>query len=157
MAKKGNELEQKIWENLKLLNSDELGFFIKSPTPTKAVPINGEYKFVFSAKALCDFVGICEKKFVLIEVKEVSGPRFDVKRLKKHQLNQLRKIKSYGGISLVIFLIREYDKIYVLTVDQYDDIFLNLERKSIRIDTIVEKGIHLDTSNYLDLYYLLTT
>ena len=55
-------------------------------SPFKYLRTEQGYKFLYSSKALCDFVGIHNKKFILIECKEVSGDKFDSKRLKENQI-----------------------------------------------------------------------
>lgn len=133
----GQEFERILFKNLKKIESS---FFIKSPTPVTFVNKNNQKKAIFTNKALCDFVGIFKTKFILIEAKTVST-RFELRRLKKHQINQLRKIEEYGGISLIIFKINDKKDINIIKINNYLKLIENRKKKSLST-----KEIELNTN-----------
>ena len=149
----GKEFETKIINELDKLKEHEVAYFIKSPTPFRSVPNGNSYKLIYSAKALCDFVGIYKGTFILMEAKSVSGASFAVNRLKEHQYEQLINIKNLGGLSFIVFNIQRYDKIVALSIDKYREIMVNLNKKSIHIDTLLEWGFDLgDQLDFLSLF-----
>ena len=154
MTKLGRTLENLISEKLLKINRQENGFFIKSPTPIKMIANHGKIVPIYSNKALCDFVGIYNEKFILIETKNISGVRFEFKRLKDHQQKQLSAIKRHGGISILIFyLVKSYEMV-ILEIDKYLVFKSQTEKKSIHIDTLKEIGQIIfpdDIEKYLSL------
>lgn len=141
MKKTGREFENEISKFLLKINKTEHGFFIKSPTPMKMIR-NSQEKIVpiYSNKALCDFVGIYNNKFVLIEVKYINGKRFEFNRLKEHQEKQLSAIKRFGGVSLIIFGLSTEEKIIVLEIENYLIFKFQSNKKSINIKQLLEYG-----------------
>ena len=155
MAREGRILENLISNKLLKINKSEKGFFIKSPTPMKMINVNGKIVPIYSNKALCDFVGIYNKKFILIESKNISGVRFEFKRLKEHQEKQLASIKRHGGISLIIFFLVKTNELIILKIDNYLVFKSQTEKKSIHIDALKEIGIIIspdDLEKYLNLF-----
>jgi recombination protein U len=138
MASNGKEFENRIITELDKLQEYGVGYFIKSPTPFRSVPSGNSYKLIYSAKALCDFVGIYKGTFILMEAKSVSGASFAINRLKEHQYDQLVNIKNLGGLSYIIFNIQRYNKVVALEIGKYNEILTNLNKKSIHIDTLLE-------------------
>ena len=138
MTNNGKEFETRIINELDKLREHGVAYFIKSPTPFRSVPSGNSYKLIYSAKALCDFVGIYKGTFVLMEAKSISGASFAINRLKEHQFEQLEEIRNLGGLSYIIFYIKRYDKVIALDIDKYKELKVNLNKKSIHIDTLLE-------------------
>ncbi len=140
MGKTGRNLENEISKKLLKINKLGRGFFIKSPTPMKMVHSGGKTIPVYANKALCDFIGIYNSKFVLIEAKNISTSRFEFSRLREHQEKQLASIRRHGGVSLIMFGITQENIIVVLGIDDYFVFKSQTERKSINVDTLKEIG-----------------
>ncbi|NQX83549.1 MAG: Holliday junction resolvase RecU [Mycoplasmataceae bacterium] len=140
MNKTGRNFENEISKKLLKINKSGRGFFIKSPTPMKMIKSKGKIIPIYSNKALCDFVGIYNKKFVLIEAKNITGERFIFERLKPHQEKQLSSIKRHGGISLIMFGLPNEKIIIVLKIDDYLVFKSQSEKKSINIISLKEIG-----------------
>lgn len=129
------KLEHIILNSLKNLEKNKLCYFIKSPTPHRLIKDkNNNYNFVYFDKSLCDFIGIYNEKFVLIEAKETSLDRFYIKRLKNHQLEQLIRINELGGMSYIIFYFWKHNKILSVKINDY--LNLILDKKSIKISQV---------------------
>jgi penicillin-binding protein-related factor A (putative recombinase) len=73
-----------------------------------------------------------------MEAKTVSGASFTLNRLKEHQFEQLESIRNLGGLSYIVFYIARYNKVVALDIDKYKEIVVNLNKKSIHIDTLME-------------------
>ncbi len=140
MAKTGRNLENEISKKLLKINKIGRGFFIKSPTPMKMVHSEGKVIPVYANKALCDFIGIYNSKFILIEAKNVSTTRFEFSRLREHQEKQLASIKRHGGVSLIMFGIKAENIIVSLEIDDYLVYKSQTERKSITVEVLKEIG-----------------
>ena len=139
MTKKtGRNLENKISKKLLSINKKGLGFFIKSPTPMKMVRSGDKIIPIYANKALCDFIGIYNSVFVLIEAKNITGKRFEFDRLKEHQEKQLSAIQRHGGKSIIMFGLTEDNVIAVLGIDEYLVYKSQTERKSINVDVLKE-------------------
>ena len=150
MGKKGQLFENLINKELSKLSKKEFCYFIKSPTPIRMIATKEGYKMAYAEKALCDFIGIFQGKFILIEAKEISGIRFDFKRLKDHQIKQLSSIQKHGGYSIILFNVKQLNKIISVSIDKYL-IYLNqTEKKSININALFELGREIN-SNSLDI------
>ncbi len=141
MAKTGRNLENEISKKLLRINKVGRGFFIKSPTPMKLIRTgDGRSIPVYANKALCDFIGIYNSTFVLIEAKNISTTRFEFSRLQEHQERQLASIKRHGGVSLIMFGITRENIIVSLEIDDYLVFKSQTERKSINVETLKEIG-----------------
>lgn len=140
MAKTGRNLENEISKKLLKINKSGRGFFIKSPTPMKMVQQGDISVPVYSNKALCDFIGIYNAKFVLIEAKNISTSRFEISRLREHQVKQLSSIRRHGGISIIMFGITKENVVVSLGIDDYLVYVSQTERKSITVETLKEIG-----------------
>ncbi len=141
MAKTGRNLENEISKKLLKINKIGRGFFIKSPTPMKLIrTAEGKSIPVYANKALCDFIGIYNSTFVLIEAKNISTTRFEFSRLQEHQEKQLAAIKRHGGISLIMFGITKENIIVAIEIDDYLVFKYQTERKSINVETLKEIG-----------------
>ena len=152
----GRKLENNISKKLLKINKSERGFFIKSPTPIKMINQGGKIIPIYSNKALCDFIGIYNSKFVLIEVKNVSGVRFEFKRLREHQEKQLSSIKRHGGISIIFIYISTMNKLISLEIDEYLVYKSQTEKKSINIDTLEKIGRVVDVDDIEEHINFLT-
>ncbi len=144
MAKTGRNLENEISKKLLKINKVGRGFFIKSPTPMKMVHTDKGTIPVYANKALCDFVGIYNGKFVLIEAKNVTTSRFEFSRLKDHQEKQLASIKRHGGVSLIMFGLTQENAIVILEIDEYLVFKSQTDRKSINVDVLKEIGRYIE-------------
>lgn len=144
------KFELLIERQLKEINKNEKGFFIKSPTPIKKVITKKQEKIVYYQKALCDFVGIINKKFILLELKDISGNSFELRRLKQHQISQLQKIKKLGGESFILFRIKKEENLIVIVkiFDYLNFIEFN-NKKSINIQMIKKIGQKTNLNEFI--------
>ncbi len=153
MAKTGRNLENEISKKLLKINKIGRGFFIKSPTPMKMVQSKGKIIPIYANKALCDFIGIYNSKFILIEAKNISTKRFEFSRLKEHQEKQLASIKRHGGVSIIMFGITAENIVVALEIDDYLVFKSQTERKSINVEILKDIGkvISIDeVEEYID-------
>ncbi len=140
--KTGKRFENQIEELLNELDSiSKKSLFFKSPIPTIMHKNKNGYQLVFSEKALCDFYGIYQKHFVLIEAKHISGKYWNTKRLKEHQIEQLIMIKRLGGLSQIWFsLSLKRNSLFIFDIDSYLKL-INAENKiNLNINFIIENA-----------------
>ncbi len=149
----GNEWEKKLLKYLEKLCLEKQCFFFKSQTPTIMKKINGKYTLVYSKKAICDFIGIYNEKFVLIEAKSINNQYWDTRRLKEHQKQQLKKIKKLKGISVIIFYIKIMDKVLIMTIDEYLDLLEINKKQNINIKILSNFG-RISENNEKDIIEL---
>ncbi len=148
----GKNFENKISKGLQKITNKELGFFIKSPTPMQMIPTEEGYTMTYANKALCDFIGIYQGKFILIEAKEISGTRFEFRRLKDHQIQQLSAIKKYGGYAWIFFNLIKLKKVVAVPIDNYLISLNQSTKKSINIDTLNEIGYEIELANLIEFF-----
>ena len=153
----GRKLENNISKKLLKINKSERGFFIKSPTPIKMINQNGKIVPIYSNKALCDFIGIYNSKFVLIEVKNISGVRFEFKRLRDHQEKQLASIKRHGGISIILIYISSMNQLISIEIDEYLVYKSQTEKKSINIESLKSIGRTINVDDLEEHINFLTS
>lgn len=153
MVKVGRNLENEISKKLLSINNKGLGFFIKSPTPMKMIKSGDKIIPVYANKALCDFIGIYNSLFILIEAKNISGKRFEFERLKLHQEKQLSSIQRHGGKSIIMFGITNENIIIILGIEEYLVFKTQSDKKSIGVDVLktIGKTIKIDeVLEYID-------
>ncbi|BDV03369.1 MAG: hypothetical protein HPPSJP_0900 [Candidatus Hepatoplasma scabrum] len=159
MNKKDNKyvkFELSIEKELREINKKEIGFFIKSPTPIKKVIKKKEEKYIYYQKALCDFIGIFNKKFILLELKDISGNSFEIRRLKEHQINQLIKINKLGGKSFILFrLKKENNLIIIVKIFDYLNFTEFNNKKSISIQKIKKIGYKTNINEFASFFIQL--
>lgn len=156
MEKTGRKFENQLSKSLLKINRKERGFFIKSPTPMKMVKQGEKIIPIYSNKALCDFIGIYNSKFVLIEAKNISGVRFEFKRLREHQEKQLAAIKRHGGVSIILMFLSKSSEIISLEIDDYLVFKSQTEKKSINVDTLKQIGRIIDEDKLEEYINFLT-
>ncbi len=135
----GNEWERQLNKLLKQLDPKKF-FFIKFPTPTRLKKKNNNFDLVYSDKALCDFIGINNGQFILIETKTINGKYWETRRLKKHQIEQLSLISNLNGISLIFFYVEHIEKIVIYSIEEYIYFIENQTLNNIPWRKIVENG-----------------
>lgn len=146
------KFEIKISNELNKLLKKEICFFIKSPTPIRMIPTKAGYKMTYTEKALCDFIGIFSNKFIIIEAKEVSGIRFDFKRLKEHQVYQLSSIQRHGGFAFLWFEIKSLNKVVSVKIQDYLIYINQTNKKSININALLEIGQEINLEKLYDYF-----
>ncbi|NOQ50048.1 MAG: hypothetical protein GQ557_00080 [Mycoplasmataceae bacterium] len=154
---KGRSFENKLSLALASLTKKELGFFIKSPTPIRLIIENNQQKVIHAQKALCDFIGIFNTKFILLEAKEITNKRFELKRLKAHQMKQLSKIKQFGGQGIIIFNCVSMKKVIAVSIDDYLVYCNQTIKKSLNVETLIEIGTEIDLKCLENYFNQLTS
>lgn len=153
---KNIKFELLIEQQLREINRKKIGFFIKSPTPIKKITIKKKEKYIYYQKALCDFIGILNKKFVLLELKDISKNNFELRRLKEHQRNQLIKIRKLGGESFLLFrLKKENDLIIIIRIFDYLNLIELNDKKSISIQKIKQIGYKTNLNEFIPFFIQL--
>lgn len=135
-----NQFENLFFKIINQININDQGYFIKSPTPIKLIYKNNKQIPIFFEKALCDFLGIYQGKFILIELKTISNNYFVKERLTNSQINQLQKVAFFQGISIVGFWIKNEDIIVLLPINKLLNCFLATKNKRVTIYSLINEG-----------------
>lgn len=122
----------------------------KKPTPIQVVkvdyPQRSRAKIVeayYRNKSTTDYNGIYRKKYIDFEAKETYNLSFDFKHISTHQINHLKRIADHGGIAFVIIYFKKCDKIYIIDIKKFYQLFKeanNGGKKSITIEQFEELG-----------------
>lgn len=66
------------------------------------------------AKGKVDYFGFINKKYVEIECKQTSFDYFDLKHIKKHQMNYLKKIHELKCLAYLLIYFEKHDEILAI-------------------------------------------
>ena len=145
MKKTGPKWEKHIKELLDVtcdIHSNSCKFY-KSPIPTVMRKQKNIFFLVYTEKALCDFYGIYNKRFILIEAKNISGKYWDKSRLKEHQINQLKMIDSLGGKSFIFFNIEDDDYFFIFEINNYLKNIESIKTRNVKRESIFNLGVKI--------------
>lgn len=136
--------------NIALINK------ISTPLKIKKVKDNNVYSQLYK-KSTVDYCGIYKGKFICFEAKSCeSKTSFPLSNIKEHQIEYMKKIDSFGGVSFVILEMNYYSEYYIISIKHIVDILkiknsINYEqikmlgRKiKLRLNPILEYICYLD-------------
>jgi len=84
-------------------------------------------------------------KNIAIELKYTSTDRMECRRIKDHQVHDLKEFKSKAGDSYLLFSLNKFNKIFLVEIDDYLTFKKNLGQNSFTQD-------HLDLMNYQEIH-----
>ena len=86
--------------------------------------------------------------------KETKTLSFPFTNISLHQINHLDKVIHHGGIAFLIIAFTKVNEVYLLDASFMVEAYRKNDRKSLRYETIKEKG-HLIRQGFLPrLHYL---
>ncbi|WP_391591800.1 Holliday junction resolvase RecU [[Mycoplasma] cavipharyngis] len=102
--------------------TNNIAFFQKNHVPIKLSNVDKNNKKIhgYIAKSGLDYYGLYQGKYIEFEVKETENNVFELSQLKRHQLEQMQRIKQFQGISFLILNFITVEKIFFITADQID-------------------------------------
>ena len=93
-------------------------------------------------------------KYIDFEAKETKTLSFPFTNISLHQINHLDKVIHHGGIAFLIIAFTKVNEVYLLDASFMVEAYRKNDRKSLRYETIKEKG-HLIRQGFLPrLHYL---
>ena len=137
-AHRGMNLEEDINLTNEYYLSHDIAVIHKKPTPIQIVKVS--YPERSSAK--------------IVEAYFRTPLSFPFTNISLHQINHLDKVIHHGGIAFLIIAFTKVNEVYLLDASFMVEAYRKNDRKSLRYETIKEKG-HLIRQGFLPrLHYL---
>ena len=159
-ANRGMGLENLINESNEFYLEKDIAVIYKKPTPITISEVKyGEKERVitkayFRTPSTLDYNGIYKGKYIDFEAKETKTLSFPFTNISLHQINHLDKVIHHGGIAFLIIAFTKVNEVYLLDASFMVEAYRKNDRKSLRYETIKEKG-HLIRQGFLPrLHYL---
>ena len=158
---RGMRLENDLNSTNEYYASIDKAYIYKKPTPIKITKVNypSRDKAVitqafFTIPSTTDYNGIYKGKYIDFEAKETKTLSFPFTNISLHQINHLDKVIHHGGIAFLIIAFTKVNEVYLLDASFMVEAYRKNDRKSLRYETIKEKG-HLIRQGFLPrLHYL---
>ena len=158
---RGMNLEEDLNLTNKYYLANGIANIHKKPTPIQIVrvdyPKRSAAKIVeayFKTPSTTDYNGIYKGKYIDFEAKETKTLSFPFTNISLHQINHLDKVIHHGGIAFLIIAFTKVNEVYLLDASFMVEAYRKNDRKSLRYETIKEKG-HLIRQGFLPrLHYL---
>ena len=158
---RGMCLENDINDTNEYYLQQDIAVIHKKPTPITIVSV--DYKSrkdavikeaYFKTPSTTDYNGIYKGKYIDFEAKETKTLSFPFTNISLHQINHLDKVIHHGGIAFLIIAFTKVNEVYLLDASFMVEAYRKNDRKSLRYETIKEKG-HLIRQGFLPrLHYL---
>ena len=160
-AHRGMSLEEDISLSNQYYLDNNLAVIYKKPTPIQIVkvdyPRRESAKIVeayYKTPSTTDYNGLYKGRYVDFEAKETKTLSFPFTNISLHQINHLDKVIHHGGIAFLIIAFTKVNEVYLLDASFMVEAYRKNDRKSLRYETIKEKG-HLIRQGFLPrLHYL---
>lgn len=142
-------LESDINQTNEYYKLNNIALIYKKPTPIRVVqveyPKNKIKEAYFNEPSTLDYTGIYKGKYLEFDAKEtISKTSFPLSNIHPHQLEHLRKVITFGGISYLIVRFSTLNETYLLLgIDLINFIDTN-QRKSIPLEYFKEKSYPLE-------------
>ena len=129
---KGMYLETIMNNSINYYEQNKVALFRKQSIPIKIKEVDGKKVFGYlENKADSDYYGIYKGIFIAIEAKQTEFSYFDLHLIKKHQLNFLKNVISYGGKSFLVIYFFKTEKFYFLDFQEIHKWILQNKKKRI--------------------------
>ena len=160
-ANLGTDFETKLNNSNNYYLNANIASIYKKPTPIQVVkvdyPARNKARIVeayYRTPSTTDYNGIYKGKYIDFEAKETKTLSFPFTNISLHQINHLDKVIHHGGIAFLIIAFTKVNEVYLLDASFMVEAYRKNDRKSLRYETIKEKG-HLIRQGFLPrLHYL---
>lgn len=154
---RGMTLEEDINLTNEYYKEKKIALIYKKPIPIKVLKINETKTRIqdafYEKKSTLDYNGIYKEKYIEFDAKETNNKTsFPLSNIHNHQIEHIKNILEYKGITFLIVRFNLLNKTYILMGEKLID-FINKEnRKSIPINYFEEncQEIKLKYSPRLD-------
>ena len=138
-------LENDINQTNEYYNLHDIALVYKKPTPIRVVhveyPKNKIREAYFNEPSTLDYTGIYRGKYLEFDAKETqSKTSFPLSNIHQHQMEHIRKVLQYGGITYLIIRFVTIDRTYLMTGEDLLAFTENYDRKSIPLDYFENNG-----------------
>ena len=144
-ANRGMMLERDINQSNKYYLDHNIALIYKKPTPIKVVkveyPKNVIKEAYFNEPSTLDYNGIYKGKYLEFDAKETqSNTSFPISNIHKHQLEHMKRVIYFGGITFLIVRFTKINETYILLGRELFNFIESNDRKSIPIDYFRKNG-----------------
>ena len=158
---RGMSLESDINETNQYYLVHDIAVIYKKPTPITVVKVDFKSRIdavikeaYYKTPSTTDYNGVYKGKYIDFEAKETKTLSFPFTNISLHQINHLDKVIHHGGIAFLIIAFTKVNEVYLLDASFMVEAYRKNDRKSLRYETIKEKG-HLIRQGFLPrLHYL---
>ena len=158
-ANRGMMLERDINQSNKYYLDHNIALIYKKPTPIKVVkveyPKNVIKEAYFNEPSTLDYNGIYEGKYLEFDAKETqSNTSFPISNIHKHQLEHMKRVIYFGGITFLIVRFTKINETYILLGRELFNFIESNDRKSIPIDYFRKNGFLVELKYIQRLDYI---
>ena len=158
-ANRGMMLERDINQSNKYYLDHNIALIYKKPTPIKVVkveyPKNVIKEAYFNEPSTLDYNGIYKGKYLEFDAKETqSNTSFPIANIHKHQLEHMKRVIYFGGITFLIVRFTKINETYILLGRELFNFIESNDRKSIPIDYFRKNGFLVELKYIPRLDYI---
>ena len=158
-ANRGMMLERDINQSNKYYLDHNIALIYKKPTPIKVVkveyPKNVIKEAYFNEPSTLDYTGIYKGKYLDFDAKETqSNTSFPIANIHKHQLEHMKRVIYFGGITFLIVRFTKINETYILLGRELFNFIESNDRKSIPIDYFRKNGFLVELKYIPRLDYI---
>ena len=158
-ANRGMMLERDINQSNKYYLDHNIALIYKKPTPIKVVkveyPKNVIKEAYFNEPSTLDYNGIYKGKYLEFDAKETqSNTSFPISNIHKHQLEHMKRVIYFGGITFLIVRFTKINETYILLGRELFNFIESNDRKSIPIDYFRKNGFLVELKYIPRLDYI---
>lgn len=142
-------LENDINQTNEYYQNNNIALVYKKPTPIRVVqveyPKNKIREAYFNEPSTLDYTGIYKGKYLEFDAKETqSKTSFPIANIHNHQLEHLKKVIYYGGISYLIVRFTNLNQTFLLFGEDLIKFIETSTRKSIPLDYFQKVGYPIE-------------
>jgi len=135
---RGMTLEEDINLTNEYYKEKNIALIYKKPIPIKVLKINSTKTRILDAfyekKSTLDYSGIYKEKYIEFDAKETnSKTSFPLTNIHQHQIEHIKNIIQYKGITFLIIRFNLLNKTYILKGETLINFINKEDRKSIPI------------------------
>ena len=158
-SNRGMMLERDINQSNKYYLDHNIALIYKKPTPIKVVkveyPKNVIKEAYFNEPSTLDYNGIYKGKYLEFDAKETqSNTSFPISNIHKHQLEHMKRVIYFGGITFLIVRFTKINETYILLGRELFNFIESNDRKSIPIDYFRKNGFLVELKYIPRLDYI---
>lgn len=158
-ANRGMMLERDINQSNKYYLDYNIALIYKKPTPIKVVKVEYPKNIIkeayFNEPSTLDYNGIYKGKYLEFDAKETqSNTSFPISNIHKHQLEHMKRVIYFGGITFLIVRFTKINETYILLGRELFNFIESNDRKSIPIDYFRKNGFLVELKYIPRLDYI---
>ena len=156
---KGLSFESKINKANEYYKENNIALIYKKPTPIKIISIDNETQLItkaaFESKSTTDYNVVFNGKYIDFEAKSThSKTSLPLKNIEDHQIEHIKNVLNFGGISFLLVEFSALDEIYLLKGDKLLAFLDNENRSSIPLTYFKKEGFLVPSNLKIYVDYL---